>query len=497
MIDRRAFLIASGGACVATLGACGPLDTLVGGFAPADARFLAPESEPIDLVQHVLARCTFGPRPGDRAALLALAPGDPRAAVEAWIERQLAPETRDDDAAERAVRRFDSLSAPVAELYEYKPRVLLRELTSAAVLRASASRRDLQQVLVEFWNDHFNVDSSKGECAWLCAAHDRDVIRAHALGSFRDLLGAAALGPAMLWYLDGRVNVKRRSDERPNENYARELLELHTLGVHGGYTQADVMEAARCLTGWTVRDKTGLRKARVEFLADAHDDGEKSVLGERFPAGGGERDARQLLDLVARHPSTARHVARKLCVRFIADEPPPAAVAAVARAFERSAGDLRATLRALFALPEFRGDEHEFAALRGAKLKRPFHYLVSILRATGAETDAGEELCAYLARMGQAPFQHPTPDGPALEASAWQGALFWRWKLASAVASNRIEGTRVDLGALVSRAGGADALLAHFLGRRATSRERRVLVADGANSPELGLLLAAPAFQRC
>src|SRR5260221_948711 len=269
-LSRRTFLIASSGACVA-LGGCDPLEVLRGS-APVNGTFVAPTGPGIDLAQHVLGRCTFGLRPGDRGAFLALAPL-PRAAAAAWIEQQLAPQEIDDERADRAVRRWDWLDAPIGELYEYKPQVLLRELTAAALLRATLSKRQLYEVLVEFWTDHFNIDSSKGECAWLKAGDDREVIRKHAFGRFPELLRASASSPAMLWYLDGRANVKRTAVERPNENYARELLELHTLGVHGGYTQQDVMEAARCLTGWTVRDKNGFRKAMLAFHVDEHDNG--------------------------------------------------------------------------------------------------------------------------------------------------------------------------------------------------------------------------------
>jgi uncharacterized protein (DUF1800 family) len=484
-LTRRTFLLASGGACAA-LGGCDPLEVLRGPAQESGA-FSAPTSSQIDLAQHVLGRCTFGLCPGDRGAFLALAP-EPRAAAAAWLEQQLAPGQIDDERAERALRRCDSLDAPIGELYEYKPQVLLRELTAAALLRATLSKRQLYEVLVEFWTDHFNIDSSKGECAWLKAGDDREVIRKHALGRFPELLRASAFSPAMLWYLDGRANVKRSPGERPNENYARELLELHTLGVHGGYTQADVMEAARCLTGWTVRDKNGLRKASVEFHADEHDDGRKCVLGVEIPAGGGERDAGILIDIVARHPSTATHVATKLCRRFVADEPPPAVVESVAAAFRSSAGDIKSTLRALFASPEF-------DRWRGAKLKRPFHYVISILRATEAATDAGPALTSYLARMGHAPFQYPTPDGYPQEAAAWQGALFWRWKLALALAGGHVEGTRIDAPHLLERVGGNDGLLAHLLGRQPDARERELFL-DGGR-PKLGLLLAAPAFQRC
>jgi uncharacterized protein (DUF1800 family) len=485
MISRRELLLA-GGAC-ASLASCERIPLLRGPATEGSGSFTEPPEATLDFVQHVLNRCSFGVGPADRAALLALA-SQPVAAARAWLEQQLAPQKLDDEVCERALRACDSLDAPLGELYEYKPAVLLRELSAAALLRARYSRRQLYEVLVEFWTDHFNVDSSKAECAWLKAGDDREVIRKHALGRFADLLRASAFSPAMLWYLDGRANVKRTREERPNENYARELLELHTLGVHGGYTQADVMEAARCLTGWTVRDRHGLRKARVEFHADEHDDGAKCVLGVEIPAGGGERDAELLLATVAAHPSTALHIATKLCRRFIADEPPSAAVESVAAVFRASSGDIASTLRALFATAEF-------AAARDTKLKRPFHYAVSILRATGAATDAGPALTSYLARMGQAPFQYPTPDGYPEEAAAWQGALFWRWKLALALAGGHVAGTRIDIQHLNNRVGGPSGLVAHLLGRQPNPRERELFPARG--TPNLGLLLASPAFQRC
>ncbi len=256
----------------------------------------APENREVDLVEHVLSRCGFGAAPGDRERLRALALRV-EDAVDRWVEQQLQPTGEEGAELRRSLGRLASLGQPVGELYEWKPEVLLRELSSAALLRAVGSRWQLREAMVDFWSDHLNIDASKGECAWLKAADDREVVRRHALGRFRDLIGASALSPAMLWYLDGRSNRRASASERPNENYARELLELHTLGVDGGYTQADVMEAARCLTGWTVRDRHRYRKGRVEFDPALHDDGEKRVLGHRLAAGGGAGD----LEGAARH----------------------------------------------------------------------------------------------------------------------------------------------------------------------------------------------------
>ena len=482
MMRRREFLVAGGAGLFAA--ACRParligIDSEVAPSLP----FGAPTADEIDLASHLLNRCTFGARPGDRESLLSLG-------STAWIETQLNPERIEDTEGERVLHRFPTLQEPAGELYEYKPHVLLRELVRSTILRAAFSRRQLGEVMVEFWSDHFNIDIGKGDCAWLKVADDREVIRAHALGRFPDLLRASALSPAMLWYLDGRVNRRARPEERPNENYARELLELHTLGVHGGYTQGDVMEVARCLTGWTVRPRTGFGKGRVEFHAHEHDDGAKTVLGQRIAASGGERDLHDLLDLLVSHPMTSRHIANKLCRRFIADEPPETAVAAVADTFRTSGGDIRQTLRTLLTRAEFVG-------ARGTKLKRPFHYLVSALRTTDALTDGALVLSDFLTSMGHAPFQYPTPEGYAAGAVMWERTLIWRWKFAAALAANRVEGTWVDVDGLIRRAGGERSMMAHVLGRQPNATEQEAWKAMGGRASGLALLLASPAFQRC
>jgi uncharacterized protein (DUF1800 family) len=299
----------------------------------------------------------------------------------------------------------------------------------------------------------------------------------------------------MLTYLDGRTNRRASVSERPNENYARELLELHTLGVHGGYTQADVMDAARCLTGWTVRPRDGFQKGRVEFHAEWHDDGPKRVLERAIPGGCGERDMAEVLDRAASHPSTAQHLAGKLCRRFIADEPPPAAVSAVAEAFRGSGGDIRSTLRALFKTAEFLGSEPA-AGLAPAKLKRPFHYVASALRATDATTDGGAPLLAYLAAMGHTPFAYPTPDGFPQEPRVWRDTMLWRFKLADALAQGGVPGTSLDGDGLVTRAGSERALLAHLFGRSPSDAEMAAASSVADRRHRLALGLAAPAFQR-
>jgi len=502
--SRRTFLKAGGSsvALLATVG-CDQLPRELRAFyepAKSTGPFRPSASEEIDPVTHALNRVAFGPRPGDYERVSKLGP-TPAAAAAAYLEQQLNPERIDDAEADRAVRRFETLGEPPGELFEYQDKLLHDELMRGTLARAVFSGRQLFEVMVQFWSDHFNIDPSKGDCKWLKVADDREVIRRHALGKCPELLRASALSPAMLWYLDGRVNRRESMAQKPNENYARELLELHTLGVHGGYTQQDVMEVARCLTGWTVRSKDQkpyFEIGRIEFKLQLHDCEAKTVLGQIIPAipahlGKAERERLgraeldRVLEIAIRHPATARHLSGKLCQRFIADEPPATAVESVARAFAESNGDIRATLRALFATDEFR-------AQRGNKLKRPFNYIVSVLRATGASTDAGMEIIDYLRRMGHAPFNYPTPDGYPEPAAPWLGTLLWRWNFALAVSDNRIKGTRMEFETLRKNCGGDAGLMAHLLGRKPTAQETQAYHDSGAG---LALMLASPAFQRC
>jgi hypothetical protein len=288
--SRRQFLKVGGStaALLATVG-CDQLPrelTVLYAQQPPLEPFQPPSEEQIDPVTHVLNRVAFGPRPGDYERVLKLA-STPEHAATVYIEEQLNPEQIRNDSGDYAVRRFETLRLPPGELFEYQDELLHHELMRGTLARAVFSERQLFEAMVQFWSDHFNIDPSKGDCKWLTVADDREVIRKHALGKFPDMLRASALSPAMLWYLDGRVNRRENMMEQPNENYARELLELHTLGVHGGYTQKDVMEVARCLTGWTVRatnQKPYFQIGKVEFKPHLHDGEAKEVLGHRIPA---------------------------------------------------------------------------------------------------------------------------------------------------------------------------------------------------------------------
>ena len=484
--SRRQFVRmvgASGAGAVAALGGCDAAsEALLTLLAPEPGSdFRPPSTSEIDLPSHLINRLTYGARPGDYARVTAMG-------AEAFIEEQLNPGAIGDRRCHWKVASLEPLYEPVAEMYEYNEGQLLADLTANKLLRAVHSRRQLHEVMVDFWTDHFNIVAHKGDCKWLKAADDRDVIRAHALGRFRDLVRASALSPAMLIYLDGHDNKVEGPGDRPNENYARELLELHTLGVHGGYTQRDVMEVARCLSGWTYENRPlTFRGARVEFAPSRHDNGAKMVLGEVIPAGGGAEDLERVLDLVCAHSSTAIHLATKLCRWFI-DDPPPtvAAVETVAAAFMESGGELKATLRALFATEAFQ-------ETRGNLFKRPWRFVASALRAADCDVKRTEPTVEFLRRMGHAPFQYPSPDGYPIEPEPWLGTLLWRWNFALDLARGRLGGAGFKAQRLRRAFGDDDALAAHVLGRIPTALETETLRACGE---PLALLLASPAFQR-
>jgi uncharacterized protein (DUF1800 family) len=450
----------------------------------------------IDPAFHLLSRAAYGPWPGDLDRVRAMSEA-------AWIEEQFAPEKIDDTLCDLRARRFETIHHDPGTCYEYKKEVLREEIARHTLLRAVYSRRQLFEVMVGFWTDHLNVNLEKGDCIYLKPADDRTVIRAHALGKFKDLIRASVTSPAMLVYLDGKENKKAGPTDIPNENYARELLELHTLGVNGGYTQKDVAEVARCLTGW--RLKTGWQKGTVFFAHSFHDDGEKVVLDQHIPAGLGEADTDRVVEIVCNHPSTARYVATKLVRRFVAEDAPTSLVEKVAAVFKRTDGDIKALLRTILT-------SEEFKAAKGAKFKPPFRFVVSSLRASGADTHAHKPLIEFLMRMGQGLFQYPTPDGyPTDETAPWLSSFLWRWNFALALTANQIPSVNVRLDQLSKAVSGPaqkefsmSQMLSHFIGRAGTDQEIKALTDYTANASfdeakkraELvGLMLASPAFQ--
>jgi uncharacterized protein (DUF1800 family) len=329
-------------------------------------------------------------------------------------------------------------------------------------LRAIYSQRQLQEQLTDFWFNHFNVFANKDLDLWLLASYENDVIRSHVFGRFRDLLEATAKSPAMLFYLDNYLSADPQAAKRLrshpeklrgrqyaslppvgnrglNENYGRELMELHTLGVDAGYTQQDVIEVARCFTGWTIRNA----RTKPEFAFDdrVHDPQPKNVLGKKIHAGG-IRDGEQVLDLLARDPHTAHHLALELAQHFVSDNPPAALVDRMAAAFRKTGGDLREVMRAMVYSPEF----WSRSAYR-AKIKTPFELVVSTTRALGTDVDTALPLVNWITRIGEPLYQCLPPTGYSDKASAWvnAGALLNRLNFALALAGNHVAGSEVQI----------------------------------------------------
>jgi uncharacterized protein (DUF1800 family) len=556
----------------------------------------------------LLGRATFGARPGDVAEVLRLGP-------DAWLDRQLHPARIDDSAVEARLARFPAAAMGTGELLAAFPRpdpaaragrdslrrmreangggaavrpgiaadsgmamrpdgaafarppraggggarrgpqAILFDLAGAKLQRAVYSDRQLQEVMTDFWFNHFNVFFGKNLDRYLVAGYERDAIRPHVFGRFRDLLGATAKHPAMLFYLDnarsmvpdsmrryspaqrggmraagggmrrGRLagrgpgarlpgdtaaGVRRQRPTGLNENYARELMELHTLGVDGGYTQHDVVDVARALTGWTIDRGMGRGNGdaapRFVFRPQLHDFGPKTILGRDFPAGRGQEEGEAVLDLLARSPATARHVALKLAQRFVADDPPPALVERLAQTFLRTDGDLAAVTRALFTSPELQD-------ARGTKVKTPLEFVASALRATGAEVGPSRGLLQALRQLGEVPYLSSAPTGYPATSAEWtnSGAMLNRMNFALALAAGRIDGVTVDeerfrpalrasgtqarvaaLARTLMPGGGDPRLLATIAG----DVDRQGQGDDPAAARALGLLLGSPDFQR-
>jgi len=461
---------------------------------------------PREQALHALNRLGFGPRPGDVERVA-------RMGVPAYVELQLHPERIADGRVDARVAALPTLGLSSAELYarfeapvrearkrlkaekadaaageaggederrrlrdmvppENRPRRILEDLTAARVLRAAESERQLNEVLVDFWMNHFNVYANKGLDRIFVAAFERDTIRPHIWGRFEDLVLATAQSPAMLFYLDnarsvadeehrpapfaragrfGRATAAGKAPKGLNENYARELMELHTLGVDGGYTQTDVTELARVLTGWSIAGPRESEPGHFVFRSRLHDAGPKVVLGERFATGGGMGEGEQAIRMLARRPETARHIAFQLCQRLVADAPPPALVARVAERFLATRGDLRETLRAIVTSPEFFAPEYY-----RAKVKSPFEYAVSAIRAVGATTD-GRAVSKQIAEMGEPLYLCQPPTGYADTAAAWvnAGALLARVNFAVTLTEGRVAGTVPDPNVLGAQANAA------------------------------------------
>lgn len=418
----------------------------------------------------------------------------------AFLEEQLAARTPGD-----LTKAFDLLNARAEDIdpADQAQRALaVAQLQIATVLRQVESPAQLYEQMVEFWSNHFAIFIFDGPQRLLKAVDDRDVIRPHALGRFADLLAATAHSPAMLLYLDNAQSTRGNL----NENYGRELLELHTVGIDGGYTEADVLAAAKVFTGWGV----GRGRTTFQFTARSHDDTPQRVMTWNAPVGrSGEAVGEDLLAHLARLPATARFLAHKLLVRFVADEPDPAYVDAVAKAYLAADTDISATLRALI-------NDERFFSTRQSKYRRPNEFLVATLRATGGRITMNERkngvqvFRRLLQSLGQQPFGWPAPNGYPDVAGAWQnaGGLLTRWNAAADIMANAIPALRVDAAALVpgaptDPAATVDTLAPGLFGSPvdATTREAVLLgVASGVERDRLvptiaALLVASPRFQ--
>jgi len=489
-----------------------------------DHRELAADQQVIQ----ALNRLTFGPRPGEAQKVRAMG-------LDKWIDLQLHPEKIDDTPFEKFADRYDILKQDQNDLLKQYAdaqrerrmvkrdktdstamsredrmaiqqiglarRQFMGQLQSERVARAIASNRQLEEVMTDFWLNHFNVFAGKGPPeAYYLVEYERDVIRPNALGKFRDLLEAVAKSPAMLFYLDNarsmadstrpRLASQRRGGvfaNQPrlqqlrngglNENYGRELLELHTLGVDGGYTQQDVINVARALTGWTIRPP--VMGGGFIFRPEMHDAGDKVVLGHKLASGRGIEDGEDVLDIVAKSPSTARFIATKLARRFVSDNPPQALINDAAQVFLKTGGDIREVLRTIITSNEFYSQQ----AFR-SKVKSPFEVVVSAMRALNAQPDTTARTAQAIAYLGQPLFGHQAPNGYPETGDAWMntGAILNRINFGMAVAANRIPGASIaalpgiDTLRSAARPSQVDAVISILLSGSASPDTRAVLM---------------------
>jgi uncharacterized protein (DUF1800 family) len=467
-----------------------------GGDANFAGRLPIRELNEEEAILHALNRLGFGPRPGQVEQI-------EKTGLENWIQSQLHPENISDPVVDARLAQFPALGLSAAGLLDQYPpqdiaakrlgmkvdeyqkhlqelakqpggmnslpfkdqNEIVNELMEAKMIRAVYSERQLAEQLSDFWFNHFNIFIYKDTDRWYLIPYERDAIRPHVLGKFRDLLEATAKSPAMLFYLDNSSSadphafdrlkqhpVRARPGEKLpplgpkrglNENYGRELMELHTLGVDGGYKQEDVIEVARAFTGWTIESP---RENPVFYFDERiHDPDPKRVLGKKIK-GGGLKDGEQVLDLLVKDQHTARHISLQLAEHFVSDDPPPALVARMAKTFEKSKGDIRAVLTTMIYSPEF----WSRAAFR-AKVKTPFELVASTTRALGADVDQPQQLAQWVARIGEPLYQCLPPNGYSDKAVTWvsTGALLNRVNFAVALTSNKVRGAQVDINSLV------------------------------------------------
>jgi uncharacterized protein (DUF1800 family) len=501
-----------------------------------------------EAILHALNRLGFGPRPGQVEQI-------EKTGLENWIQAQLHPENIGDPVADARLAQFPALGLSAAGLLaEYPPQdvaakrlgmkvdeyqkhlqdlakqpggmnslpfkdqnEIVNESMEAKIVRAVYSERQLAEQLDDFWFNHFNIFVYKDVDRWYLIPYERDAIRPHVLGKFHDLLEATAKSPAMMYYLDNSSSadphafdrlklhpVHPRPEEKLpplggkrglNENYGRELMELHTLGVDGGYKQEDVIEVARAFTGWTIESPR--ENPAFYFDARIHDPGPKRVLGKNIK-GGGIKDGEQVLDVLVKDRHTALHISQQLAERFVSDDPPPALVARMAKTFEKSKGDIRTVMTTMIYSPEF----WSRTAFR-AKVKTPFELVASTARALGADVDQPMQLVQWVTRIGEPLYQCLTPNGYSDKAAAWvsTGALLNRVNFAVALTGNKVRGAQVDINSLVGTDLGVNSKLAlerieaEFLAGQVSDSTRATLEQEMSEPRILGAKLDDPVTQ--
>ena len=489
--SRRRVL--KGGASLPGLGA---LAAGLASLATTDeSRAASPTSVDIDknaLLARLVRRITWGFTQEEYALAQQLG-------YDGYLEYHLNPQAIDDSALDARLAAYSTLNMLPYQLFPLTGIQVEGELAEAMMLRAIYSKRQLFERVVEFWSDHFNVDTAVDLVFYLNTVEDRTVIRANAMGTFPQMLRASAFSPCMYQYLSNNSNIA----SAPNENYARELMELHTLSAAGPYTQNDVREVARCLTGCSfgIRSNTNPTSGLFLFEAVYHDNGPKTVLGNEIPAGGGVQDVHDVVDILSVHPSTASHIATKLTKRFLGEDVSQSIIDAVAAVYVSSSGDIRSMLR------EILKPEH-VATDFGPRYKRPQHLMYSALRVLPTPITSTTTLrLLYMNSTGHIPFNWSTPDGYPDTLAHWNGLVLPRWNFCALVVTDAIPGITFDVEQYFAGLTTAQEMIDHIdytlFGNELPGPEKAQLLAylnvnpadSGRRRDTVGLAISAPSFQ--
>ncbi len=502
-ITRRTFIkVSSLTAAMAALSACNPSSGLADAKAGdaltalANPRNVPPlslvQSTSNSLIAQTLRRISFGVRLADLQHAQQIG-------LSAYLEEQLNPDLPDNPEIDGLLQTLTTLSMTPAERAALTNRATpALELMQATLIHQALSTRQLFEMMVDFWSNHFNIYLYKSIDYYLKTDDDANVIRKFALDTFPNLLMASAHSPAMLIFLDNASSTK----DVPNENYARELMELHTVSVDGGYTQTDIENVARALTGWSIGSKKDPIPYQFMYRPFIHDVGNKQVMSLHIPAGGGLQDGEQVLQFLAAQPMTAQFLATKLVRHFVSDNPPASLVSRTAATFSQSSGDIRQVLRTILLSDEFKSSS-------GQKIKRPLEFFHSALRGLNVQADFTRPvLLQILRQLGQLPFNWESPDGYPDVSAAWvnTSGMLNRWNFGLALANGQIPGTTLDLQGLVkdgqSSEDKIDLLSLNLLGEKLPADARDILInfASGNTASDVlpnlaGLLIGSPHFQ--